>query len=196
MVFPCDFLVEFITSIMTLLPGDVILTGTPAGVGPLAAGDAVEVRSKGSARCAMRCVSGTIVPSSPLPAARRSCPKVRMSSAAAVRDLLVGKDSARRRRRLPDPRLRAAARPQDHPPRQGRISAPSASWTDRTSTTSRRSSTATSTPTWRGATSPSTPWRSISRRARCSTSTAAATCSAVWSGWSIRRTSTTIRCGC
>jgi 2-keto-4-pentenoate hydratase/2-oxohepta-3-ene-1,7-dioic acid hydratase in catechol pathway len=47
MVFPCDVLVEFITSIMTLLPGDVILTGTPSGVGPLAAGDAVEVAIEG-----------------------------------------------------------------------------------------------------------------------------------------------------
>jgi 2-keto-4-pentenoate hydratase/2-oxohepta-3-ene-1,7-dioic acid hydratase in catechol pathway len=47
MVFPCDFLVEFITSIMTLLPGDVILTGTPSGVGPLAASDTVEVTIEG-----------------------------------------------------------------------------------------------------------------------------------------------------
>jgi len=47
MVFPCDVLVEFISSIMTLLPGDVILTGTPAGVGPLNAGDAVEVAIEG-----------------------------------------------------------------------------------------------------------------------------------------------------
>jgi 2-keto-4-pentenoate hydratase/2-oxohepta-3-ene-1,7-dioic acid hydratase in catechol pathway len=47
MVFACDVLVEFITSIMTLLPGDVILTGTPAGVGPLAAGDIVEVTIEG-----------------------------------------------------------------------------------------------------------------------------------------------------
>ena len=47
MVFACDFLIEFITSIMTLLPGDVIITGTPAGVGPLAAGDVVEVTIEG-----------------------------------------------------------------------------------------------------------------------------------------------------
>jgi 2-keto-4-pentenoate hydratase/2-oxohepta-3-ene-1,7-dioic acid hydratase in catechol pathway len=47
MIFPCDFLIEFITSIMTLLPGDVILTGTPAGVGPLASGDKVEVELEG-----------------------------------------------------------------------------------------------------------------------------------------------------
>ena len=43
MVFDCPFLVEFISSVMTLEPGDVILTGTPAGVGPLASGDVVEV---------------------------------------------------------------------------------------------------------------------------------------------------------
>lgn len=36
-------LVAWISSVMTLLPGDVILTGTPAGVGPLAAGDEVSV---------------------------------------------------------------------------------------------------------------------------------------------------------
>ncbi|MBV9496944.1 MAG: fumarylacetoacetate hydrolase family protein, partial [Acidobacteria bacterium] len=43
MIFPCDVILEFITSVMTLVPGDVILTGTPAGVGPLASGDQVEV---------------------------------------------------------------------------------------------------------------------------------------------------------
>jgi len=47
MVFPCDFLVEFITTVMTLEPGDVILTGTPSGVGPLASGDTVEVEIEG-----------------------------------------------------------------------------------------------------------------------------------------------------
>ncbi|HEX8099497.1 MAG TPA: fumarylacetoacetate hydrolase family protein [Actinomycetota bacterium] len=40
-------LVEFITWVMTLLPGDVILTGTPAGVGPLEVGDKVEVDIEG-----------------------------------------------------------------------------------------------------------------------------------------------------
>jgi 2-keto-4-pentenoate hydratase/2-oxohepta-3-ene-1,7-dioic acid hydratase in catechol pathway len=43
MVFPCEVLFEFISSVMTLEPGDVILTGTPAGIGPLASGDDVEV---------------------------------------------------------------------------------------------------------------------------------------------------------
>ena len=47
MIFPLGFLFEFITAIMTLLPGDVILTGTPAGVGPLEAGDVVEVEIQG-----------------------------------------------------------------------------------------------------------------------------------------------------
>ena len=47
MVFACDVLIEFITGVMTLLPGDVILTGTPAGVGPLQSGDTVEVEIAG-----------------------------------------------------------------------------------------------------------------------------------------------------
>ena len=47
MIFKCDFLIEYITAAMTLLPGDVILTGTPAGVGPLNSGDAVEVEIEG-----------------------------------------------------------------------------------------------------------------------------------------------------
>ena len=47
MIFKPDFLIEFITSVMTLCPGDVILTGTPSGVGPLSAGDDVEVEIEG-----------------------------------------------------------------------------------------------------------------------------------------------------
>ena len=43
MVFSPSFLVAYISQMMTLMPGDLILTGTPAGVGPLAAGDVVEV---------------------------------------------------------------------------------------------------------------------------------------------------------
>ncbi|MHC1702144.1 MAG: fumarylacetoacetate hydrolase family protein [Humidesulfovibrio sp.] len=43
MIFPPHLLVSYISNIMTLLPGDVILTGTPAGIGPLAAGDEVSV---------------------------------------------------------------------------------------------------------------------------------------------------------
>jgi 2-keto-4-pentenoate hydratase/2-oxohepta-3-ene-1,7-dioic acid hydratase in catechol pathway len=47
MIFPCSVIVEFITSVMTLEPGDVILTGTPSGVGPLQSGDTVEVEIEG-----------------------------------------------------------------------------------------------------------------------------------------------------
>ena len=43
MVFPPAFLVAYISRMMTLNPGDLILTGTPAGVGPLSPGDTVEV---------------------------------------------------------------------------------------------------------------------------------------------------------
>lgn len=47
MIFGVAELIEFITGVMTLLPGDVILTGTPSGVGPLRAGDRVEVSLEG-----------------------------------------------------------------------------------------------------------------------------------------------------
>jgi 2-keto-4-pentenoate hydratase/2-oxohepta-3-ene-1,7-dioic acid hydratase in catechol pathway len=47
MVFPVTQLVGFISSVMTLEPGDVILTGTPAGVGPLVDGDEVSVEIEG-----------------------------------------------------------------------------------------------------------------------------------------------------
>src|SRR6184192_280188 len=47
MIYPAPFLVRWISRMMTLLPGDVIATGTPAGVGPLAAGETVEVAVSG-----------------------------------------------------------------------------------------------------------------------------------------------------
>jgi 2-keto-4-pentenoate hydratase/2-oxohepta-3-ene-1,7-dioic acid hydratase in catechol pathway len=47
MVFPPAFLVRWISRMMTLEPGDLIATGTPAGVGPLIAGDVVSVRIAG-----------------------------------------------------------------------------------------------------------------------------------------------------
>ncbi len=47
MVFGVAELVEYVTRIMTLLPGDVILTGTPSGVGPIVDGDVVEVEVGG-----------------------------------------------------------------------------------------------------------------------------------------------------
>jgi 2-keto-4-pentenoate hydratase/2-oxohepta-3-ene-1,7-dioic acid hydratase in catechol pathway len=47
MVFPVDFLIRYISNIMTLLPGDVIATGTPAGVSKLEHGDLCEVEIDG-----------------------------------------------------------------------------------------------------------------------------------------------------
>ena len=47
MVFGVRRLISFISQVMTLLPGDVIATGTPAGVGPLRPGDVVEIRVEG-----------------------------------------------------------------------------------------------------------------------------------------------------
>ena len=47
MIFGVSELIEFISSIMTLLPGDVILTGTPSGVGPVQPGDFMEVEIDG-----------------------------------------------------------------------------------------------------------------------------------------------------
>jgi 2-keto-4-pentenoate hydratase/2-oxohepta-3-ene-1,7-dioic acid hydratase in catechol pathway len=40
-------LVSYVTAVMTILPGDVLLTGTPGGIGPLVAGDAVSVSIEG-----------------------------------------------------------------------------------------------------------------------------------------------------
>ena len=47
LIFDVNAVVSFISQVMTLLPGDVILTGTPAGVGQIVAGDRVEVDIEG-----------------------------------------------------------------------------------------------------------------------------------------------------
>jgi 2-keto-4-pentenoate hydratase/2-oxohepta-3-ene-1,7-dioic acid hydratase in catechol pathway len=47
MAFPVPFLLQYISHVMTLEPGDLIATGTPAGVGPLLDGDSVEVEIEG-----------------------------------------------------------------------------------------------------------------------------------------------------
>jgi 2-keto-4-pentenoate hydratase/2-oxohepta-3-ene-1,7-dioic acid hydratase in catechol pathway len=47
MVFKPDFLVSYISKIMTLTPGDIILTGTPEGVGAMQPGDAVRIEIEG-----------------------------------------------------------------------------------------------------------------------------------------------------
>jgi 2-keto-4-pentenoate hydratase/2-oxohepta-3-ene-1,7-dioic acid hydratase in catechol pathway len=55
MVFDVVALLVYVTSIMTLDPGDVLMTGTPSGVSPLRAGDVVDV-----------CVSGVGVLRNPV----------------------------------------------------------------------------------------------------------------------------------
>jgi 2-keto-4-pentenoate hydratase/2-oxohepta-3-ene-1,7-dioic acid hydratase in catechol pathway len=47
LVFNCAQLVSFVSANMTLLPGDVIVTGTPSGIGPIVSGDRLEVRIQG-----------------------------------------------------------------------------------------------------------------------------------------------------
>ena len=47
LIFPVPALVAFISAIMTLLPGDIISTGTPAGIGPLTPGDSVGIEVEG-----------------------------------------------------------------------------------------------------------------------------------------------------
>lgn len=47
LIFPLEFLIEYITFVMTLEPGDIISTGTPSGVGPIVAGDVVSVVVEG-----------------------------------------------------------------------------------------------------------------------------------------------------
>jgi 2-keto-4-pentenoate hydratase/2-oxohepta-3-ene-1,7-dioic acid hydratase in catechol pathway len=50
MVFSIPSLLAYISRIMTLEPGDLVATGTPAGVGPLSHGDVVEVEIPGVSR--------------------------------------------------------------------------------------------------------------------------------------------------
>jgi 2-keto-4-pentenoate hydratase/2-oxohepta-3-ene-1,7-dioic acid hydratase in catechol pathway len=47
LIFTIPELITFITSVMTLLPGDIISTGTPSGIGPIAPGDSVTVHVEG-----------------------------------------------------------------------------------------------------------------------------------------------------
>jgi 2-keto-4-pentenoate hydratase/2-oxohepta-3-ene-1,7-dioic acid hydratase in catechol pathway len=46
-IFNVNHLVSFISHVMTLEPGDLIITGTPAGIGPMKPGDEIEVRIEG-----------------------------------------------------------------------------------------------------------------------------------------------------
>jgi 2-keto-4-pentenoate hydratase/2-oxohepta-3-ene-1,7-dioic acid hydratase in catechol pathway len=60
MVFSPDVLVSYISQVMTLLPGDVVLTGTPLGVGPLHLSDRVRVEIEGIGR-----LENTVAPRQP-----------------------------------------------------------------------------------------------------------------------------------
>lgn len=71
MVFKPDFLVAYISQIMTLLPGDVILTGTPSGIGPMEVGDRVDVEIEG-----IGTLNNTVVARPPLkPLTSKTSPK-------------------------------------------------------------------------------------------------------------------------
>ena len=49
-IFPLDVIIRYIAEVMTLLPGDLIATGTPKGVGPVVAGDVIEISVDGVGR--------------------------------------------------------------------------------------------------------------------------------------------------
>jgi 2-keto-4-pentenoate hydratase/2-oxohepta-3-ene-1,7-dioic acid hydratase in catechol pathway len=59
MIFKPAFLISFISNIMTLQPGDVIMTGTPEGVGSLTPGDVIEVELEGIGTLRNRVVART-----------------------------------------------------------------------------------------------------------------------------------------
>jgi 2-keto-4-pentenoate hydratase/2-oxohepta-3-ene-1,7-dioic acid hydratase in catechol pathway len=62
MVFPPDYLVAYISQVMTLQPGDVILTGTPEGIGPMAVGDTVRVEIEGIGALENNVLAGESLP--------------------------------------------------------------------------------------------------------------------------------------
>ena len=47
LIFSIEHIISFVSHVMTLVPGDIILTGTPMGVGALEHGDDVEVEATG-----------------------------------------------------------------------------------------------------------------------------------------------------
>jgi 2-keto-4-pentenoate hydratase/2-oxohepta-3-ene-1,7-dioic acid hydratase in catechol pathway len=57
-IFDVPYLIHFISTVMTLYPGDVISTGTPSGVGPMQPGDAVEIEVQGIGRLSNTVVRG------------------------------------------------------------------------------------------------------------------------------------------
>jgi len=47
-IFSLDVIIRYIANVMTLIPGDLIATGTPKGVGPVVGGDVIEVSVAGA----------------------------------------------------------------------------------------------------------------------------------------------------
>jgi 2-keto-4-pentenoate hydratase/2-oxohepta-3-ene-1,7-dioic acid hydratase in catechol pathway len=62
MIHDVPTLISFVSNVMTLLPGDVILTGTPAGVGPIAAGDTVTVEIEGIGALSNKVANKAVAP--------------------------------------------------------------------------------------------------------------------------------------
>ncbi len=62
MVFSPDYIVSYISQIMTLLPGDIVITGTPEGVGPIQEGDRVCIEIEGIGK-----LQNTVILREPLP---------------------------------------------------------------------------------------------------------------------------------
>jgi 2-keto-4-pentenoate hydratase/2-oxohepta-3-ene-1,7-dioic acid hydratase in catechol pathway len=60
LIFPVPELVAFISAIMTLLPGDIISTGTPAGIGPIQPGDTVRIAVEGVGELVNRVEESTV----------------------------------------------------------------------------------------------------------------------------------------
>ncbi|HOO56794.1 MAG TPA: fumarylacetoacetate hydrolase family protein [bacterium] len=58
LIFDVAAIVEFVSGIMTLLPGDVIATGTPSGIGPMLPGDEIVIELEGIGRLCNRVVEG------------------------------------------------------------------------------------------------------------------------------------------
>lgn len=58
LIFNVNYLVAFISQVMTLLPEDVILTGTPAGIGPMQVGDEVRIEIEGIGMLVNKIVGG------------------------------------------------------------------------------------------------------------------------------------------
>ena len=59
LIYSIEEIVNFVSNVMTLKPGDIIATGTPAGIGPMKPGDTVEVTIKGIGTLKNHVITGT-----------------------------------------------------------------------------------------------------------------------------------------